>query len=243
MSPRDASADQDVSNCLAPCATPCAPIPDSRQTRRQAKPKPRLVKSLVDDGNGRHARGALVSKAATLSHEFRFRRAGLADLAALTAVMDAAIGDLQRGFLSGDEIAASRMIMGLDSALIEDGTYLIVEAGAEIAGCGGWSRRATLYGGDHTPGRDARRLDPATEPARVRAMYTAPAFARRGVGRLILERCHAEAHHNGFGRVELVATMAGEPLYRACGYAPIERFHDERGGAPVPLVRMDRALP
>jgi GNAT superfamily N-acetyltransferase len=135
------------------------------------------------------------------------------------------------------------MIMGLDTALIEDGTYLVVESGGQIAGCGGWSRRATLYGGDHTPGRDARRLDPTLEAARVRAMYTSPAFTRRGVGRLILDHCHAAAHLEGFIRAELVATLSGEPLYRACGYRAVERFTDDRGGAPVPLVRMTRPLP
>src|SRR5690242_17915610 len=95
--------------------------------------------------------------------------------------MDAAIVELQRGVITPGQIEASRAIMGIDTQLVDDGTYFVVEADGELAGCGGWSRRATLYGGDHTAGRDARLLDPATEPARVRAMYTAPAFARRGV--------------------------------------------------------------
>ena len=120
---------------------------------------------------------------------FTHRLATRADLPALTALMAAAIGELQRGFLSEDQIAASRAIMGLDTQLIDDGTYFVVLEGAAVAGCGGWSRRATLYGGDHSPGRDAALLDPATDAARVRAMYTAPAFARRGVGRLILTLC------------------------------------------------------
>jgi GNAT superfamily N-acetyltransferase len=136
--------------------------------------------------------------------------------------------------------------MGIDSQLIDDGTYFIIEAGdgglPQIAGSGGWSRRATLYGGDHTPDRNAALLDPATEAARVRAMYTAPEFARRGVGRMILGLCEAAASAEGYRRVELVGTMSGEPLYRACGYEVIERFEDGRGGTPVPLARMGKAL-
>jgi GNAT superfamily N-acetyltransferase len=111
-----------------------------------------------------------------------------------------------------------------------------------IAGSGGWSRRATLYGGDHSPGRDTAWLDPAVDAARVRAMYTSPGYARRGVGRLILALCESAAAAAGFRRVELMGTLSGEPLYRACGYRPIERIEDPRGGAPVPLVRMGKTL-
>jgi GNAT superfamily N-acetyltransferase len=170
------------------------------------------------------------------------RLATAADMAALTALMDAAISELQRGFLSSAEVEASRAIMGLDSQLIADGTYFVVESEDRIAGCGGWSRRATLYGGDHSQGRDPALLDPAVEPARVRAMYTHPAFARRGVGRLVLSLCEAAARAEGFRRVELAATLAGERLYAACGYAAIERFDDDRGGVPVPLVRMGKDI-
>jgi GNAT superfamily N-acetyltransferase len=170
------------------------------------------------------------------------RLAGAGDIPALEAVMAAAIGELQKGFLSPAQIAASHAIMGLDRQLIADGTYFVVESGAEIAGCGGWSRRATLYGGDHTPGRDAALLDPATEPARVRAMYTHPDFARRGVGRLILELCEAAAKAEGFKRLELMGTMSGKPLYESYGFEPIEEIVDDRGGAPVPLTRMGKPI-
>jgi GNAT superfamily N-acetyltransferase len=156
--------------------------------------------------------------------------------------MDAAIGELQKGFLDPAQIEASRVIMGLDRQLVADGTYFVVQEGEAIAGCGGWSRRATLYGGDHTPGRDARRLDPATEPARVRAMYTHPDFARRGVGRLILSLCEAAARAEGFTRLELMATLSGRALYSRCGYADLEAVEDARGGAAVPLVRMGKAI-
>jgi GNAT superfamily N-acetyltransferase len=164
------------------------------------------------------------------------------DLPALAAVMDAAIGELQKGFLDPAQIQSSRAIMGLDRQLVADRTYFIVQADGRIAGCGGWSRRATLYGGDHTPGRDAALLDPAREAARVRAMYTHPDFARRGVGRLILELCEAAAHAEGFTRLELMATLSGRALYSRCGYADIEAIEDARGGAAVPLVRMGKLI-
>jgi GNAT superfamily N-acetyltransferase len=124
---------------------------------------------------------------------FTIRVATATDLPALTVVMDAAIEQLQVGFLSPEQIEWSCAVMGLDTQLVEDGTYFVVEEDGVIAGCGGWSRRATMYGSDHTAGRDAHLLDPASEPARVRAMYTDPRFARRGVGRLILETCEAAA--------------------------------------------------
>lgn len=170
------------------------------------------------------------------------RLASEADIPALSAVMDAAIAELQRGFLDSEQIAASRAIMGLDRQLVVDRTYFVVEDGGRIAGCGGWSRRATLYGGDHTPGRDAALLDPATEPARVRAMYTHPDFARRGVGRLILQLCEDAARAEGFRRLELMATLSGRALYSQCGYRDIEAVEDARGGAAVPLVRMAKAI-
>jgi GNAT superfamily N-acetyltransferase len=167
----------------------------------------------------------------------------VADIAALTALMQAAIGELQRGFLTPAEIAASRSIMGMDTQLVEDRTYFVVECADRIAGCGGWSRRATLFGGDHSAGRDAALLDPAKDAARVRAMYTAPDFARRGVGRLILELCERAARAEGFAHVELAATLAGLPLYRACGYEEIERMLvDTPQGLKIPITRMGKRL-
>ncbi len=174
--------------------------------------------------------------------ELTGRLAVRADIPALTRLMDAAISELQRGFLDEAQIESSRAIMGLDTQLIDDGTYVVVEAGGTPAGCGGWSRRATLYGSDATPGRDAQLLDPATDPARVRAMYTHPAFARRGVGRLVLTLCEAAAAAEGFSRLELMSTLAGEPLYTAYGFRPLERLEDATGGAPVPIVRMEKPI-
>jgi GNAT superfamily N-acetyltransferase len=174
--------------------------------------------------------------------EFTSRLAVPDDVAALTSVMDRAIADLQRAFLDDAQIASSRAIMGIDTQLIDDGTYFVVESGTDIAGCGGWSRRATLYGGNHTPGRDSQLLDPSVDPARVRAMYTNPAYARRGVGRLILSLCEAAAAAEGFTRLELMSTLSGEPLYAAYGFRPLERLEDSTGGVPVPLVRMEKQV-
>jgi len=170
------------------------------------------------------------------------RLAARDDLDALRELMDASISELQKPFLDEREIESSRTIMGLDTQLIEDGTYFVVFVDGELAGCGGWSRRATLYGGDQSPGRSAALLDSTQDAARIRAMYTHPRFTRRGVGRLILSLCEQAARAEGFTRVELMSTLAGEPLYRASGYQPGERVVDDRGGATVPLVRMRKAL-
>src|SRR5581483_4556133 len=112
----------------------------------------------------RHADLRRALRMGSASSQFTSRVAVRADLPALQAVMDAAIAELQRAFLSEAQIASSRAIMGIDTQLLDDGTYFVVECGEEIAGCGGWSRRATMYGSDHTPGRDSRLLDPKTEP-------------------------------------------------------------------------------
>jgi GNAT superfamily N-acetyltransferase len=166
-----------------------------------------------------------------------------ADIPVLTPLMRQAIEELLRPVLSPELVAASHEIMGLDRQLIADRTYYVAECAGGIVGCGGWSRRATLFGGDHTTGRDPARLDPAREPARVRAMYTHPGWTRRGIGRLILARCEADAAAEGFLGCELAATLGGEPLYRASGYTPVERFEaPTSSGHAVPLIRMRKPL-
>jgi GNAT superfamily N-acetyltransferase len=195
-----------------------------------ARFRPRLAGRLIAREN------ALAN--AVLTHRLALR----ADLDALRDLMDASISELQKPFLDERQIASSRAIMGLDTQLIDDGTYFIVEADGKLAGCGGWSRRATLYGGDHSTGRSAALLDPTKDAARIRAMYTHPNQTRKGVGRLILSLCEEAARSEGFQRAELMATMAGEPLYRACGYEPLDRVMDERGGVAVPLLRMSKSL-
>lgn len=176
--------------------------------------------------------------------ELTHRLANASDIPAIAAVMERAITELQRPFLSPAQIAASRLSMGLDTQLIVDGTYFAIMDGGELVGCGGWSRRATLYGGNHSAElRDDRVLDPAHEPARIRAMYTDPAHARRGIGRLILALCEAAARAAGFQRLELMATAAGEPLYVVCGYHVIERVErmSDKGPA-VPGAVMGKSL-
>ena len=173
----------------------------------------------------------------------RLRLAHPGDMPVLSALMDRAIGELLKAFLPPEGVQASYEVMGLDTQLIADGTYFVVEDGYEIAGCGGWSRRATLFGGDHSAGRDAALLDPKTDAARVRAMYTHPDHARKGVGRIILDACEAAARSEGFMRVEMAATLGGAPLYRACGYHEIEPFEAETStGYRVPLIRMGKGL-
>lgn len=157
--------------------------------------------------------------------------------------MDRSIRQLLGACLDPRQVEASFEIMGVDTTLIEDRTYFLVESGTRIAGCGGWSRRATMFGGDHTAGRDARLLDPGREAARVRAMYTDPEFARRGVGRLVLRLCETAARNEGFRTVELVATVAGELLYTSCGYAVTERIDVPTSrGVAVPCARMVKGL-
>jgi GNAT superfamily N-acetyltransferase len=174
----------------------------------------------------------------TLTHRLARRD----DLEALRELMDTAISENQKAFLDEGQIASSRAIMGLDTQLIDDGTYFIVEAGGQLAGCGGWSRRATMYGGDQTPGRSAALLDPTKDAARIRAMYTHPSHTRKGIGRLIISLCEEAAKAEGFTKMELVATLSGEPLYRACGFEPYESIVDDRGGTGVPLLRMRKSL-
>ncbi|MEP7209595.1 MAG: GNAT family N-acetyltransferase [Alphaproteobacteria bacterium] len=178
---------------------------------------------------------------------FMLRLARMPDVAALKPLMDRAIRRLLEPFLPPEAVEASFEIMGLDTQLITDGTYFAVEdtaqAGRPIIGCGGWSRRATLFGGDHSVGRSAALLDPKSDAARVRAMYTDPAHARRGVGRAVLDACEAAAAKEGFSRVQLATTLSGEPLYRACGYEVVEPFTSPTSvGIDIPLLRMEKAI-
>lgn len=192
---------------------------------------------------------ALAAEALASADPFVIRLATEDDIVVLHPLMQAAIGELQKPFLAASAIEASREVMGIDTQLIADRTYFVVELRfgerrGFTVGCGGWSRRATLFGGDHSPGRDAAPLDPASQAARVRAMYTRPGFERRGIGRRILAACEAAAAREGFAACELAATLAGEPLYRACDYGVVERFEAEtRAGQSIPLVRMRKTLP
>lgn len=175
---------------------------------------------------------------------FTHRLARIEDLAALRALMARAIAHLQTDFLSPEQIRASAGVMGLDTQLVRDQTYFLIERDGVIAGCGGWSWRATLYGGDDSQiAREPLALDPATDAARIRAMYTDPAFVRQGVGRMVMGLCEEAARTHGFHAVEMMATLAGAPLYRACGYAPLETILSAPiDGVQVPLIRMGKRL-
>ncbi len=176
----------------------------------------------------------------------RLRLATLDDVDAISALQQRAIMELQQAFLTPVQVEASQAAMGLDTQLIEDGTYFCVEdmSGdkAELVGCGGWSYRATLYGGNHSAGRSARPLDPATERARIRAMYTHPEHTRRGVGRMVIAAGEQAARGRGFTAMEMAATEAGKPFYLSCNYAVEEAFMDEGGAVAVPLYRMAKTL-
>jgi GNAT superfamily N-acetyltransferase len=174
---------------------------------------------------------------------FTHRLATAEDLPSLEILMAFSIRELIGQHLGHAGVQASFEIMGVDTSLIADRTCFVVEGEGRIVGCGGWSRRATLFGGDHTTGRDARLLDPRSEPARVRAMYTHPNFARRGIGRLVLSLCEDAARAEGFHSLELVATVAGEPLYAASGFTVIERIDVPTStGVTVPCARMRKEL-
>ena len=172
------------------------------------------------------------------------RLARMSDLDALHALMARSIGQLQRDFLSPEQVTASHQVMGLDTQLVKDQTYFLVEAENQIVGCGGWSWRATLFGGDQSiVAREPEPLDPATDAAKIRAMYTDPDFARRGIGSTILRLCEQAAFEAGFMRTEMMATLAGAPLYRAAGYQEVEQIQAATpGGVSVPLWRMIKSL-
>lgn len=151
---------------------------------------------------------------------------------------------LSAGFYSDEQAAAiTREVFGVDSALVADGTYFAIEAGDTIVACGGWSRRATDFGGDQAKSGDDRPLDPATEPARIRAFFVDPDFARQGLGGMLLEHCTRAAARAGFKALELVSTMPGEPLYRHFGFVPLERIElPLSGGVTVALTRMRKEI-
>ncbi len=170
------------------------------------------------------------------------RTATLNDIDAIRVLMPLAIRELQKGYLTPEQLESSFSGMGLDLTLIEDGTYFTVWDRATLVGCGGWSFRATLYGGNHSPGRSDCLLDPVTERARIRAMYTHPDHVRRGIGRMIIEAAEAEARLHGFKALEMAATMAGKPFYQLCGYEIESEWEDVNGPVAVPLATMTKVL-
>jgi GNAT superfamily N-acetyltransferase len=169
------------------------------------------------------------------------RPARPADLPALRALIDLSVRGLSPGFYSPEQIeSALEHVFGPDTQLIVDGTYYVIDAEEGVlAAAGGWSMRRTLFGGDQTKSGADPLLDPASEPARIRAFFVSPRHARRGLGRLLFETCRDAARAAGFREMELAATMPGEPLYAQLGFTVVERFAVTLpDGVSLPLARM-----
>jgi GNAT superfamily N-acetyltransferase len=179
--------------------------------------------------------------------DFTHRIATPTDVHEIEELMRVSILENMKSYLSRAEIEAAQETMGIDWTLIEDETYFVIETvqGAKtiMVGCGGWGKRRTLYGGDHTVGRDDSFSDPAVDAARVRAMYTHPSWVRCGVGTLLLELSETAARGAGFKTIELGATIAGESLYIARGYKEVTReTHVATNGADNVVIKMEKKL-
>ncbi len=172
------------------------------------------------------------------------RLAGLDEADRIDALMKASTADLFPHFYDAEQTAASvRFIASVDRTLIEDGTYFVIEAGGDLVACGGWSRRDKLYTGSGEGAGDARLLDPATEAARVRAMFVRSDWTRRGLGTQILEACETAARADGFGTLALVATLPGLPLYEHYGFVVTERVEVTMPDATtIACAAMEKAL-
>jgi GNAT superfamily N-acetyltransferase len=176
----------------------------------------------------------------------QIRLATTADIPELGRLIEQSVRALSVDYYTSSQIeSALRFVFGPDSQLIADQTYYVaIGENGELIAAGGWSRRRTLYGGDQTKGETDPLLDPRTEAARLRAFFVHPAWARRGLARQIFDRCEADAAQAGFRKMELMATLPGEPLYLALGFTPLERSTDILpDGEKLSLVRMVRALP
>ncbi len=173
------------------------------------------------------------------------RLARLEDKPALTSLIELSVRELQRGDYSGPQLEAMLLhVYGVDTQLIEDGTYYVVEGNGQLVGAGGWSRRKTLFGGDQAKtASEDNLLDPTTDPAKIRAFFVHPAWARRGIGRLLMQTCQDAAEQAGFRRLELMATLTGERLYTASGFEVVERVELALAdGLTAPLTRMAKEL-
>ena len=191
------------------------------------------------------AEGILTARGGVSSHAgIRTRAARLDDVAAIEELITRSVRVLSAGYYDDAQIgSALRFLFGVDTQLIDDGTYHVIEQDGVLAAVGGWSRRRTLFGGDRWKQGVDDALDPSREPARIRAFFVHPAFARRGLGRSLFAACERDASAAGFRRLTLMATLPGEPLYRALGFAADERVELELpDGVRVPLVRMSRPI-
>jgi len=175
----------------------------------------------------------------------KLRPATTEDIPALEELIRASVSALSADHYTPEQIkSALSHVFGVDTQLITDGTYFVAEIDGEIAGSGGWSKRSTLFGGDQSkPAGPDSLLDPNTEAARIRAFYVNPSWSRRGVGSKILTACEDAARAAGFSRIELAATLPGEPLYAARGYEKVEAMKLETAdGESLPAFRMTKSL-
>ena len=182
---------------------------------------------------------------APMSDEFSIREAAVSDIPVLHALIERSVRRLQKNDYTPEQIeGAIGHALGLDTQLIADKTYFVAEATAlpaVIAGCGGWSNRATLFGSNHGPHRQDRLLDPITEAAKIRAIFVHPDWARRGVGSLLLKHCEEAAAAAGFHRLEMGSTLTGVHLYTRRGYRPCESVDVPLpNGAMLAIVRMTK---
>ncbi|MBB3220087.1 GNAT family N-acetyltransferase [Pseudoduganella umbonata] len=166
------------------------------------------------------------------------------DIAALEALIARSVFLLSRGFYTEDQAQAiTQHVFGVDTQLIRDATYFVIERDGKLLACGGWSRRATLFGADRTKSAADPLLDPATQAGRIRAFFVEPCEARKGLGTTLIRHCEAEAARAGFATLEMAATLPGVPLYRSVGYETVEEFEiDLPGGIRVPLARMRKRI-
>jgi GNAT superfamily N-acetyltransferase len=172
------------------------------------------------------------------------RLASEKDIAELEALIPVSVRALQAALYSSAQMeAALGTVFAVDGQLIRDGTYFVVEDQGRIVGCGGWSFRRSQYGGDQGRKAEDLRLDPASDAARVRAFFVHPSWARRGIGRSIMDACEMAIAGAGFRKIEIVATLAGEPLYASFGCGVVERFEiPMANGLRLPVVRMTKDL-
>jgi GNAT superfamily N-acetyltransferase len=176
--------------------------------------------------------------------DLTLRQAVAADIPALRVLIDASVRGLQAADYTPTQIeGALQSVYGVDSQLIADGTYFVVEAEATIVGCGGWSKRKTLFGGDRWSGREDALLDPQQDAAKIRAFFVHPRWVRRGIGSVILEACEKAAAAAGFTRFEMGATLTGVPLYSARGYVALENIEAPlANGESLMVVRMEKRI-
>jgi GNAT superfamily N-acetyltransferase len=180
-----------------------------------------------------------------MSAEPVLRLATAADVPAIRELIEASVRGLSIGIYSPAEIEESLVsVFGVDSQLLDDGTYFVIDCGGEIAASGGWSKRSTLYGGDQVKQGSDPLLDPSVDAARIRAFYVGPQWARRGFARMLYRACESAAVTAGFSRFQLGATLPGVPLYEALGFRALERTDFQmRFGLTLGIVRMETEIP